>query len=334
MSRQSAAHQGGLAELVDALDSKSSSNECGFESHSRYFSLIATAGISPTHAEMASPDTTSRTIGIIAGSGVYPETFIAEARRKAPGIRLVVVAFHGETKPELEKLADATEWVRVGQLSKLIKFFRREGADEAVMMGQISPKNLFDLRPDLRILMMLARVKERNAETLFGAIGDELAKDGITLLPATTFLEDHLPGPGYVCGPAFKKRQLADADFGFRIAKQTSALDIGQSVVVRHGTVLAAEAFEGTSLHQARRRAWPRERRAASQGFQAEPGFPFRRAGHRPADHRDLRRRRGGGHRHRGGEDLAVGKSARRGALRRAWNRDSRRGVSHGSKSV
>ncbi len=192
---------------------------------------------------MASP----RIIGIIAGSGVYPETFIAAARRKSPGIKLVVVAFHGETKPELANLADATEWVRVGQLSKLIKFFRSEGAEEAVMMGQISPKNLFDLRPDLRVLMILARLKERNAETLFGAIGDELAKDGITLLPATTFLEDHLPSPGHVCGPAFHKRQLGDVEFGFRIAKQTSALDIGQSVVVRHGTVLAAEAFEGTN---------------------------------------------------------------------------------------
>lgn len=186
-------------------------------------------------------------LGIIAGSGVYPETFIAAARRQSPGIRLVVVAFHGETKPEITDQADAIEWVRVGQLSKLIKFFVREGATEAVMMGQISPKNLFDLRPDFRILLMLARVKERNAETLFGAIGEELAKDGITLLAATTFLEDHLPGPGHVCGPAFKKRQLTDAAFGFRIAKQTSALDIGQSVVVRHGTVLAAEAFEGTN---------------------------------------------------------------------------------------
>ncbi len=190
---------------------------------------------------------TPRTIGIIAGSGVYPETFIHAARRHAPGVRLVVVAFDGETAPELAEIADAIEWVRVGQLSKLIKFFVREGATEAVMMGQISPKNLFDLRPDLRILMMLARVKERNAETLFGAIGEELVKDGIHLLPATTFLEDHLPGPGHVCGPKFKKRQLADADFGYRIAKQTSALDIGQSVVVRHGTVLAAEAFEGTN---------------------------------------------------------------------------------------
>jgi UDP-2,3-diacylglucosamine hydrolase len=234
--------------MVDALDSKSSSNECGFESHSRYFlRSIAQPVLYPDTRSMAPNSTSPRTIGIIAGSGVYPQTFITAARQKSPGIKLVVVAFHGETAPELENLADATEWLRVGQLSKLIKFFVRHGATEAVMMGQISPKNLFDLRPDLRILMMLARVKERNAETLFGAIGDELAKDQITLLPATTFLEDHLPGPGPVCGPVFKKRQLADAAFGFRIAKQTSALDIGQSVVVRHGTVLAAEAFEGTN---------------------------------------------------------------------------------------
>lgn len=188
-----------------------------------------------------------RTIGIIAGNGVYPATFIEAARRKEPGIKLVVVAFHGETRPELERLADATEWLRVGQLSKLIKFFKRYGATEAVMMGQISPRNLFDLRPDLRILMMLARVKERNAETLFGAIADELAKDGIKVLNATTFLEDLLPGAGTVCGPVFKKRQLADAEFGFKLVKQTSAMDIGQSIVVRHGTVLAVEAFEGTN---------------------------------------------------------------------------------------
>jgi DUF1009 family protein len=188
-----------------------------------------------------------RIIGIIAGNGVYPETFIHAARRHSPGVKLVVAAFQGETKPELSALADACEWFRVAQLGKMIRFFKREGVTEAVMMGQISPKNLFDLRPDLRVLMILARVRERNAETLFGAIADELAKDGITVLPATTFLEDHLPVAGHVCGPVLKKRQLADADFGFRIAKQTSALDIGQSVVVRHGTVLAVEAFEGTN---------------------------------------------------------------------------------------
>lgn len=169
------------------------------------------------------------------------------ARAKEPGIRLVVVAFDGETDQETARLADEATWLRVGQLSKLIKFFVNQSAREVVMMGQISPSNLFDLRPDLRILMMLARVKERNAETLFGAITDELAKDGLEVLVATTFLEDLLPSAGHVCGPRFKKRQLADCEFGFRLVKQTSAMDIGQSIVVRHGTVLAQEAFEGTN---------------------------------------------------------------------------------------
>lgn len=189
-----------------------------------------------------------RIIGIIAGSGVYPETFIKAARRESPGVKIVIAAFHDETKPELADQADSTEWFRVAQLGKVIKFFKRESVSEVVMIGQIAPKNLFNLRPDLRALMILARVKERNAETLFGAISDELGKEGMVVLSATTFLEDHLPGPGHVCGPAFKKRQLTDAEFGFRIAKETSALDIGQSVVVRHGTVLAVEAFEGTNV--------------------------------------------------------------------------------------
>lgn len=185
-------------------------------------------------------------VGVIAGNGIYPETFVAGAR-KAGVTKLVAAAFHNETKPELAGLVDAIDWFRVGQLSKLISFFVREGVRHCVMVGQIAPKNLFDLRPDLRTLMMLARVKERNAETLFGAIGYELAKDGIELLPATTFLEDLLPVEGQVAGPALKKRRWEDAEYGFRIAKETSRLDIGQTVVVKNGTVLAVEAFEGTN---------------------------------------------------------------------------------------
>jgi len=116
-----------------------------------------------------------------------------------------------------------------------------------VMVGQIAPKNLFDLRPDVRTMMLLARTKEKNAESLFGGIANELAKDDITLLPATTFLEDMMPGEGHVCGPKLKEAGMEDARFGFKIAKETSRLDIGQSVVVRNGTVLAVEAFEGTN---------------------------------------------------------------------------------------
>jgi UDP-2,3-diacylglucosamine hydrolase len=189
----------------------------------------------------------TKTIGIIAGNGIYPEIFAAAARKNESGCKLVVAAFNDETKQDLGEKVDAIEWFRVGQLSKIIKFFKREGVTRAIMVGQIAPKNLFDLRPDLRILMILARLKKRNAETLFGAIADELQKDGIELINATTYLEDLLPEPGHVCGPKLKKRQQEDAEYGFDIAKESSRLDIGQSVVVRHGTVLAVEAFEGTN---------------------------------------------------------------------------------------
>lgn len=196
---------------------------------------------------MASPTIDSSTvIGLIAGNGVYPETFVAGARR-AGVKRLVAAAFSGETRPELAEKVEAIEWLRVGQLSKMINFFEKEGAKKIVMVGQIAPRNLFDLRPDIRTLMMLARLKQRNAESLFGAIADELQKDGIELLPATTFLEDLLPAAGHVAGPSIKKRRWEDAQYGFSIAKETSRLDIGQTVVVKNGTVLAVEAFEGTN---------------------------------------------------------------------------------------
>jgi DUF1009 family protein len=194
---------------------------------------------------MAPMSDEERTIGVIAGNGIYPETFARAARKR--GVRTVVSAFRGETREDLAELVDGMEWFRVGQLGKMIKFFVREGVTEAVMVGQIAPNNLFELRPDIRTIALLARLKERNAESLFGGVADELAKDGITLLPATTFLEDSLPGAGPVCGPRLDAKDLEDAEFGFRIAKEISRLDIGQTVVVREGTVLAVEAFEGTN---------------------------------------------------------------------------------------
>ena len=186
------------------------------------------------------------TVGMIAGNGIYPETF-ARAARTAGVANIVVAAFHDETEPHVKELVDAVDWFRVGQLGKMIKFFKEQDVEKAVMVGQIAPKNLFDLRPDLRTLKMLGRVKERNAESLFGAIGEELAKDGIELISATTYLDDLLPEPGHVCGPGLSERQEEDAAYGFHIAKETSRLDIGQTVVVKKGTVLAVEAFEGTN---------------------------------------------------------------------------------------
>jgi DUF1009 family protein len=106
---------------------------------------------------------------LIAGNGDYPFA-MARAARRAGVVRLVAAAFENETRVELAGEVAAMTWLRVGQLSRMIKFFRGEGVGHAVMVGQIAPRNLFDLRPDLRTLMMLAKVKERNAESLFGAV--------------------------------------------------------------------------------------------------------------------------------------------------------------------
>lgn len=183
----------------------------------------------------------------MAGKGIYPQTFVAGARKQAEPVRLATIGFTGETDPAFEAEVDVMEWVKVGQLGKIIKFFKKEGVTEIVMVGQITPKNLFEFRPDLRITMAMAKLKTRNAETLFGALSDEFSKDGITVLPATTFLDHLLPPEGPVLGRALGEDELEAARYGFGIAKETSRMDIGQSVVVREGTVLAVEAFEGTN---------------------------------------------------------------------------------------
>ena len=185
-----------------------------------------------------------RVIGIIAGNGIYPETFVNAARER--GVKLVMAAFKGETREGLSEQVGAFKLFRVGQLGGLIKFFKSQGATEAIMVGQIAPKNLFSFWPDMRMAKMLYSVKERNAESLFGAIAGELEKDGITLLPATTFLEDQMSTEGLLFGSAISERDWEDVHFGYKIVKATSAHDIGQSIVVRRGTVLAVEAFEGT----------------------------------------------------------------------------------------
>jgi UDP-2,3-diacylglucosamine hydrolase len=184
-------------------------------------------------------------LGIIAGNGAYP-FLVARAARQSGVTAIYVVGFENETRPELADHADSIEWMRVGQLGRLLNYFAKAGVRRAIMAGQIAPKNLFDLRPDFRVLMLLSRLKRRNAETLFGAVGDELAKVGVQLLPATTFLEDSLATEGWIGGPKPKKRSLEDVAYGFEVAKEVSRLDVGQTVIVRNGTVLAVEAFEGT----------------------------------------------------------------------------------------
>jgi len=189
---------------------------------------------------------TPHALGIIAGNGVYPR-LIADAARKAGVKKIVAAAFTDETDPILEQPVDILEWMRVGQLGRLLKLFRGQDVHHAIMAGQIAPKNLFDLRPDLKALMLLGKLKERNAESIFAAIADELAKIDIDLLPATTFLEDSLAPPGLIAGPKLSPRQEQDVELGWNVAKQIARLDIGQTIIVKNGTIVAVEALEGTN---------------------------------------------------------------------------------------
>lgn len=173
-----------------------------------------------------------------------PLLFAREARKE--GRRVVATAAEGETSPELTSLVDEIVWLKVGQLGKMIKAFTDRGVKECVMLGQIAPRNLFDVRPDLRAMGLLFKLKEKNAHTIFGAIADELRKDGVELIEPIRWLKPWMPSVGYATGPTLNAEQQTDVAFGLRIAKEVSRLEIGQCVVVKGGTVLAVEGFEGT----------------------------------------------------------------------------------------
>jgi DUF1009 family protein len=164
--------------------------------------------------------------------------------------------------------------MRVGQLNRLLKFFNHNKVHHAIMAGQIAPRNLFDLRPDLKALMLLGKLKQRNAESIFAAIADELINVDVDLLPATTFLEDSLATAGLVAGAKLSRQEEEDVDLGWEIAKEIARLDIGQTVIVKNGTVVAVEAFEGTN--EAIRRGGALAREAAVMVKVAKPNQDMR----------------------------------------------------------
>jgi UDP-2,3-diacylglucosamine hydrolase len=199
-------------------------------------------------SSMAEPPTT---LGIIAGNRCLPLLVARQAR--ATGVKkIVAVAFENETDRSLADLVDLIVWVRVGQLGRLISVFKDENVGQCVMAGQIAPKNLFDLRPDMRAVKLLLKLKEKNAHSIFGAIAEELRREGIELVEATPWLRPFMAPPGYHAGPKLNSTQQADVAFGFRIAKEVSSLEIGQLIIVKEGTILAVEGIEGTDQCLAR----------------------------------------------------------------------------------
>jgi len=188
----------------------------------------------------------ARPVAIIAGRGLYPQLTARALRAAGAPVRLI--AFHDETAPELVDSFPAAEReiIKVGQVGHMLKALRRLEAGAALMAGQIRPRRLFDgLHPDLKAIAILASLKERNAASIFGAIAQEIEQLGIPLLDARAFLDHELATEGVMTGG--KSRVDADSlEHGVRLARSVAQLDIGQSVVVSGGTVLAVEAFEGT----------------------------------------------------------------------------------------
>lgn len=188
----------------------------------------------------------SRSVALIAGQGRYP-ALVAEGIRSA-GVPLRLIAMEGETAPELQATFAEQDRVliKVGQIGAMLKALKRFGAGYAFMAGQVSPRRLFSgLHPDLKALAILATLKRRNAETIFGAIAKEIESIGVTLLDARAFIDPHLATSGAMT----RKKLPIDQDYvehGLHIARECARLDIGQGCVVRKGTVLAVEAYEGT----------------------------------------------------------------------------------------
>ncbi|HXD31188.1 MAG TPA: UDP-2,3-diacylglucosamine diphosphatase LpxI [Pyrinomonadaceae bacterium] len=183
--------------------------------------------------------------GLIAGNGKFPFMVVEGARRA--GVSLSVAAIREETDPEIERVAERVQWVGIGQLGKMIRFFKDEGVERAVMAGQVKHVQIFSRAiPDARMLKMLLRLPRRNTDALIGAVADELSSEGIELIDSTYFLRDYLPAAGTLTKRGPDKHERENIDYGLEIAHEIARLDLGQTIVIRAKACVAIEAMEGT----------------------------------------------------------------------------------------
>ena len=183
--------------------------------------------------------------GLIAGNGNFPFLVIDGARRA--GASLLVVAIKEETDPAIEKVADTVSWVGIGQLGKMLSFFKDANIEKVIMAGHVKHVQLFSSAiPDMRMVKMLWGLKRRNTDALIGGIAAELAKEGIELIDSTYFVQDMLAPDGLMTKRKPTDMELENIEYGLHITAETARLDLGQTVVVRAKACVAIEAMEGT----------------------------------------------------------------------------------------
>jgi len=185
-------------------------------------------------------------IGLIAGNRKFPLIFSQAAKKK--DYHIVAVAIKGDTSRKLKPLVDKIYWLGLDEFSRMFEIFKNEGIDKVVMAGQISPSRLFskEVSKDEMLRDLLANMKDKKADTIFGGIAEKLKEHGIELVDSTTFIEDFLPKKGTLTRlePPFSAWE--DIYFGLDLAKAIAYLDIGQTVAVKSKAVVAVEALEGT----------------------------------------------------------------------------------------
>jgi DUF1009 family protein len=188
---------------------------------------------------------TGERIGLIAGSGRFPVLFAETARRR--GVEVFAVAHSGETDPELERVVSGIRWIHAGELDAMIQALKAAGVPRAVMVGGIGKPQLFrTFRPDARALALIARSGKLRDDLILRAVATEIESEGIAVVESTMYLQDIVPGAGVLGARAPTAAEWSDIRFGFRAAKVIGQFDIGQSVVVRTGGIIAVEGIEGT----------------------------------------------------------------------------------------
>ena len=184
-------------------------------------------------------------LGLIAGNGRFPFLVLDAAR--AQGLEVIVAAIKEETFPEIESRAATVHWLSLGELSKLIETFKREGVHRAIMAGQVKHKQIFSsIRPDWRLAKLLLTLGSRNTDSLLGAIAKVLAEEGIILEDSTSMLEPLLSKAGVLTRRPPTEPEQKNIDYGRTLARHLAQFDIGQTVVVAEGACVAVEAMEGT----------------------------------------------------------------------------------------
>jgi DUF1009 family protein len=187
----------------------------------------------------------SKTLGLIAGNNAFPILLAQEAKKQ--GDRLIVAALKEEADTSIEKYADQIAWLSIGQLGKIISFFKENGVTHAVMAGQVKHTQLFkNIIPDLRAAKILAKAVNKKAESILSLVIQEFEGEGIQFLSSTTYLEHWLCPEGVMTKRTLSSEQSADISFGVPLARTMAAQDIGQTIVVKDKSVIAVEAMEGT----------------------------------------------------------------------------------------